>query len=675
MKKLLLSVVLSGLFVLGLMAQTPVTYFDFEGPVDTNPVLTSGGYSWIIGANPHKVAPNVSDSVCVVTKSKNSWDYVKFEFPNTVDLSNDTIFSMLVYSADSTGFARLQLEGPGMSTQKLSQEYTTAGDWALMEWHIPKSFDDQINVVKFLFDDKDKDPGEVWYFDEFKAPATNRVPAPRSYYSTVNNRPETTGFSGAFLEGIVPNPVVSDIMDHPYAAKTITGTANWAGFAWNIPTSVDFSESQTFEMYVLSDSIGNARVQLEGSGATTMKISVPYTTPGEWQLLIFDAANATAGSTSDVYDKIVLIFDDADSDAGEVWYFDELRGPKTVPATGDPTYTYFDFDNKVTEEEWFGWSNTLWGGIVTNPLKTGNTSDSVGVSYTGKDTWGGIAYDLPSTVSFAEGDVFSMMVYHADSTGNARVQLEGPGKKLKISVPYTTPGAWEKITFDPATHGIEGTPIDNFYTRMVIIFDDADKDIGEEWYFDELMGPGLTPIYYISPVFQVVADDDAVTTVEIDINNSGTMTALYNDGTHGDVAAGDSLWAITLENLPVGDHVWDVAINGTSEADDAAFNLPASMWPVTIEFTYDANVSSREPKSSSFAVYPNPASDQVTISMKSGLLKGVTVYNIQGSELKRINSIRTAEYNLNISELGAGMYFVKVDSDNGSSEVVKILKK
>ena len=72
-----------------------------------------------------------------------------------------------------------------------------------------------------------------------------------------------------------------------------------------------------------------------------------------------------------------------------------------------------------------------------------------------------------------------------------------------------------------------------------------------------------------------------------------------------------------------------------------------------------------------FAVYPNPASDVVNISNKNNIVvKSMQLTDLNGRVIKNINANETQ---INISDLNAGVYFLKVSSDQGSGST-KIIK-
>ncbi|MBN8701701.1 MAG: T9SS type A sorting domain-containing protein [Bacteroidetes bacterium] len=80
-----------------------------------------------------------------------------------------------------------------------------------------------------------------------------------------------------------------------------------------------------------------------------------------------------------------------------------------------------------------------------------------------------------------------------------------------------------------------------------------------------------------------------------------------------------------------------------------------------------------EEATTNVAIYPNPATDFVTIKVESTENTTATIYNYSGVAVKTI-ALAETETKVNISELPAGMYFVEVVS-NGNKEVKKVIKQ
>jgi hypothetical protein len=72
-------------------------------------------------------------------------------------------------------------------------------------------------------------------------------------------------------------------------------------------------------------------------------------------------------------------------------------------------------------------------------------------------------------------------------------------------------------------------------------------------------------------------------------------------------------------------------------------------------------------------VYPNPTSGEFTVEMNSSSAKTVNVTDVTGRVILSANT-EESTFNVNISQLAAGVYYVKVSSDNAVN-VIKVVKQ
>jgi hypothetical protein len=500
-----------------------------------------------------------------------------------------------------------------------------------------------------------------------------------------------------------------------------------------------------------------------------MVLTTNYNTPGKWKDMTFDPVALGETILDDTLTKVVLVFDSKNASAGKVWYFEDLVGP--VVNEAGPVFTYADFDN-ITPAPVKS-AGAVYGGVKENPYPSGiNLSDSVGQFYTGSITYASIYWDLPSTIDFSNGSEFKMMVYSADSIGRARLQLEKAGNtstQCKIFAEYTTAGEWQELTFNALDGG--QLPLRNhYYNRMVIVFDNTASEVGEEWYYDNIVGPKPTSTYMVKALFTVtsvntgIADfkidlnnsgtkiqlyddgsngdmtaadnvwsveldslpvgshvidvygDDAivdggddvafelpeqfftpvsvafslsrvdalfkvisvntgVTDFKIDINNSGTKTQMYDDGTHGDEVSGDNIWSVQVNQLPVGTHALDIYGDNVivPNGDDVAFVIPETMDPVTIEFTY-STISVNENEIPGIYLYPNPTSADLSINSLENI-QSVAVYNLLGKEIFRRDQIRNNEFIVPSAAFESGYYIIRITSEKGITKNAQFLRK
>lgn len=76
------------------------------------------------------------------------------------------------------------------------------------------------------------------------------------------------------------------------------------------------------------------------------------------------------------------------------------------------------------------------------------------------------------------------------------------------------------------------------------------------------------------------------------------------------------------------------------------------------------------------SVFPNPASDYITINTRDTAIKSIQVYDIQGRLVKNVEDIsNTTEQTINLQGLKNSMYLVKINTENGASFTKRIIKK
>lgn len=68
---------------------------------------------------------------------------------------------------------------------------------------------------------------------------------------------------------------------------------------------------------------------------------------------------------------------------------------------------------------------------------------------------------------------------------------------------------------------------------------------------------------------------------------------------------------------------------------------------------------------SSLMLYPNPASQYISIVNGNGNIRQVSIFNLSGKEVYSRSGIRTGTFRMDVSSLASGMYFAKVVTENG----------
>ncbi len=74
------------------------------------------------------------------------------------------------------------------------------------------------------------------------------------------------------------------------------------------------------------------------------------------------------------------------------------------------------------------------------------------------------------------------------------------------------------------------------------------------------------------------------------------------------------------------------------------------------------------------SVYPNPAYDVVNIESEQSVRK-VSVYDVPGKKVKEFENMQDGINTVNLADISKGIYFLRLESDNGNMEVIKIVKQ
>lgn len=75
----------------------------------------------------------------------------------------------------------------------------------------------------------------------------------------------------------------------------------------------------------------------------------------------------------------------------------------------------------------------------------------------------------------------------------------------------------------------------------------------------------------------------------------------------------------------------------------------------------------------SFNIVPNPASDDISITLNREEIQQITIFDIQGREVYNVNQIDSKTNNIAVSSWKSGVYLVKVKTTSGLSTIKKLI--
>lgn len=145
------------------------------------------------------------------------------------------------------------------------------------------------------------------------------------------------------------------------------------------------------------------------------------------------------------------------------------------------------------------------------------------------------------------------------------------------------------------------------------------------------------------------------------------------DGLHADLkfsAGGESAIlsyadGTIIENITFGPQTTDMAYarnpNGTG-----SFVIQTPTYNINNESVVSVN----DFELNTISAYPNPVKDNLKITSTNQEISTIKLFDIQGRIIKNINSINSVEFDLNVSNLTSGVYFISVNN-NFKEKVIK----
>lgn len=140
--------------------------------------------------------------------------------------------------------------------------------------------------------------------------------------------------NGPLKYNIVDNPVKDQVNKSFQCGHVVSGGGEWELlYSDLLPRKLDFTKNAPiFKMKVLSPKAG-AKIyfkleppSLGGTNPPAIEVqNVVSTKAGEWEDLVFDFSEFKPGSN--LYQKIIILFDAGEKSSGEHWYFDDIRCP------------------------------------------------------------------------------------------------------------------------------------------------------------------------------------------------------------------------------------------------------------------------------------------------------------------------------------------------------------
>lgn len=525
---------------------------DFEtkdlGFASNNEPMTYG-----VVSNPHKDDANPSDHVGEVVLSGNAWELIySTPLPEAFKFTTEgnAKFSVNVFSPKAGAKVYFKLENKddaGIANEITDVVTTKTGEWETLSYDFSerKLPDNTYHKIILIFDAGVESPaGETWYFDDIRRWKTDppepvepqpEIPGSQMNYCDFETAATTLAFTPfeSVTYEIVDNPFKDDDNPSDKVGKFVTGGSDYE-FIWSGPVPDPFCFSlygYKFSMKVYApkeDAKIYLKLESNSDGSISRQIEAVRTTAAnQWVTYTFDFSDpahfpAGPGRMFDnTFDKFNIMFDAGTIGVtGDVWYFDDIIGPKGAPLVTPLLTDFCTFESDDDQFTDFIPDANVYPGsdgtgdptfeIIDNPYKTGiNTSDKVGHVVTGGHRWEFLTSNKLSTpLQLGRlGAVIKVSVYAPRvATVNLKLYKQGGNPEEVETADFwnnvTVANQWQEITFDFSDQRLSN----GVYDQIKLFFDGAESHPGEDWYFDNIRCPENHP----SPTLMVRAQTDAL---------------------------------------------------------------------------------------------------------------------------------------------------------------------
>ncbi len=341
-------------------------------------------------------------------------------------------------------------------------------------------------------------------------------------------------FNGVSTE-IILNPSLSGTNEEESNVAAITNSgAAFEGFAYNLPSAIDFSgTNKVISTKIFYEGMNPIPLSLQFvrgvNGERGVEVNATHTGTG-WETIEFDFTNAIKVFIPDdpensqpitaigQYQEMVLFIDGPGTTSGTFLLDDFMQIEGDTTPSG-PEFLV-DFEDNVLNGS-FDFGAPIQ--IVDNPVSMGiNTSSKVLEIVRGAGGFQGSGFSIPMLDLTTPEKSITIKLYSENPVPisvDLKEGLDG-ARAANVAANHTGSG-WEELTFDysNATKAfIEGDP-ENFmplpaeevgvYTQIVFIIDGEDTLGGGTFYMDDITkGAVVSPP---TPTFEVNFEDDTLT--------------------------------------------------------------------------------------------------------------------------------------------------------------------
>ncbi len=590
--------------------------FEVDSPTFT-PIGEAGGG---VVANPDSDNINNSANVVRIFKNPDSVGFASAFFTlDTIDFSLGEVFTIDIYASRVVDVTlKLEDDSNADNFREIKVDYTTPNAWQKLRFDTSAMTNDITGAVKVVvfFDFDNPGAGEEFYFDNVIQGVS--APAPSSSTPIVvfddavgeqwdnGIRAFTTDGDTVCETSAACSNVDWEIIDDTDTARgKVIQISHAVGTLFAVPfiqssDAVDLTAYANgdiifdIKITALPDTISDPTFDMQIGCSSTVTDGVCTSgrvrlgtddgldvTSSEWQTVTIPVSRITDGMAplpAPSFERLTLshlnrittgleIFPTENKQSGVVFQLDNIRWTAPAPSSGGDDGTnlasFESGDAASHGVEDFGGGV---GAIVDNP-----NSDSSGINPSAKviriiknagPVYSSSSFLLPEAVDISSSAVFTVDIYATRAVPvTFKLELDGSNSR-QIEAQYTTPGAWQKLTFDLS--GVSGNVVGA--VKIAVFFDIENSGSGgDDWtfYFDNVIQVGES-----EP--ETPVDTSAGLLINSDFE-TGDLTG-WEDTEGGDMATdeqanGDGMYSAKL-TVPAmqGNTIKQTVLNGAADA-------------------------------------------------------------------------------------------------------------
>jgi hypothetical protein len=487
--------------------------------------------------NPAASTVNNSCKVGKVTKANvQPWDNIQIDFADKLTLTDDSNFTMKVFSPVSGYKVTIKLEDKASAGATATEVHSTTSTTKTNEWEeltftVSAADSGIYDKIVLFFDLAGPANANTYYFDDLKlnldsgaggggggacTPETVQSLTASDINLTFKDDPTASIIQDNATFEHVDNPGTSTVNNSCKVGKvTKANVQPWDNIQIDFADKLTLTDGSNFTIKVFSPVSGyKVTLKLEDKGSAGSvnsgdRASTTSTTKtNEWEELTIPFGAADSGK----YDKLVIFFDLAGPANANTYYFDDLKlnldsgtggGGGTGGGTGggctgtavNATAFPVNFESCESFISTFTDAGSLTTSLDDNPSKTGiNTSDFVlkVVKASGSNRWAGFQNPFPS--NFDATKTFKFKVYSTKANVvmrfeiNSDPQPNGSGNPGPQFATIADANTWTEVQI--VFTGIPGN--NTGMNQLVIKPDNPDGTDGETtssegiYYFDDI---------------------------------------------------------------------------------------------------------------------------------------------------------------------------------------------